>query len=237
MVTRGEERVGLVGIRNSKDEIRRTNQIPSTKIEAPNGDLDRARSTSEEGVEWVDRFEGKELRVEWNFLRTPSEKWWSLGATPGSLLVEARGVGLGSKGNPSLIARRQQHTEFSAGTEIVIHRETTDSDAGVVAFQNETHYFFAGVRVRSGEAREVFVERAAGGKEGVENMGRVALPEGVGRVELKVVAKRRLYSFLYRVGGGEWKGIVEGADGSILSTQVAGGFVGTYVGMFARKGE
>ena len=41
------------------------------------------------------------------------------------------------------------------------------------------------------------------------------------------------YSFYYDVGKG-WQALRENDDGSILSTQIAGGFVGTVLGPFVR---
>ncbi len=45
-----------------------------------------------------------------------------------------------------------------------------------------------------------------------------------------------LYSFYYKTSDkGEWNLLIKDVDGSILSTKEAGGFVGTYLGMYASK--
>jgi len=51
---------------------------------------------------------------------------------------------------------------------------------------------------------------------------------------LKIEAGDRAYSFSYGTRQGEWQTLKDNEDGSILSTAIAGGFVGTYVGPFAR---
>jgi alpha-N-arabinofuranosidase len=41
-------------------------------------------------------------------------------------------------------------------------------------------------------------------------------------------------SFEYSCGAGPWRTLLEGADATLLSTRVAGGFVGAVVGPHAR---
>jgi alpha-N-arabinofuranosidase len=184
---------------------------------------------------WRDDFDALMLAPAWNFLRTPRQPWYSLSEKPGSLLLVPRPVDLNSRQNPSLIARRQQHAHFSATTSLSPSDNPT-ADAGLVVFRNETHYFFLGTRVDAEGHREMFLERAAGKltPNGPEIVARAVLPSKPETLELKVIGEGRNHSFSYRVAGGDWITLKNGADGSILSTDVAGGFVGTYIGMFAR---
>ena len=54
------------------------------------------------------------------------------------------------------------------------------------------------------------------------------------RVKLKIVGNGADYSFYFDPDGSGWKPLMEHADGTILSTDVAGGFVGAMVGPYAR---
>jgi xylan 1,4-beta-xylosidase len=72
------------------------------------------------------------------------------------------------------------------------------------------------------------IKRAAG----VEQVLAVQ-PFDVGRFFLKVDADGQAYSFYVAVEPGEWRPLAEAVDGRILSTPVAGGFTGTYIGMYA----
>jgi alpha-N-arabinofuranosidase len=185
---------------------------------------------------WRDDFASKALSPAWNFLRTPRESWHSLRGKPGGLLIRPRPIDLSSRGNPSLIARRLQHHHFRAST-LVSLSDDPRVDAGLVAFRNENHYFFLGTRLTShGGGREIFLEYAAGKTTpgGPEIVARATLPAKTKAIELNMNGERRNYSFRYRTVGGDWINLKENADGSILSTDVAGGFVGTYLGMFAR---
>ena len=54
-----------------------------------------------------------------------------------------------------------------------------------------------------------------------------------GPVFLRMRARDGRYDFFYATAPDEWKPLLEDADGTILSTKVAGGFVGTMFGMYA----
>ena len=154
------------------------------------------------------------------------------------LTLAPRPVPLTSHQNPSALFCRQQHARFSASTTIDLKPTTRLCDAGLVSFQNETHYFFIGVRITGGAAREVLLEQTAGGTS--ENplttiLATAPLPPQSTQVELKIDADGRPHSFLYRTGGGDFLPLKEDVDGSILSTDVAGGFQGVMLGMYARS--
>ena len=104
--------------------------------------------------------------------------------------------------------------------------------AGLAAFQNEQHHFYMGVR-RDGGEWSIFLEEAAGSEP--EVIAEQALqPDDSNAIVLRVEAGGRPYAFSYRFDGGDWITLAEDLDGSILSTHVAGGFVGSYVGLHAR---
>ena len=59
------------------------------------------------------------------------------------------------------------------------------------------------------------------------------LPAGTKELKLKIEADRGDYAFAYDAGGG-WTWLKQNVDGTVLSTDVAGGFIGATVGPFAR---
>jgi alpha-N-arabinofuranosidase len=52
-------------------------------------------------------------------------------------------------------------------------------------------------------------------------------------VYLKIDAKGGLYDFSYGTDEGEWSILIGNADGRVLSTRTAGGFVGVTFGVYA----
>jgi alpha-N-arabinofuranosidase len=182
---------------------------------------------------WRDDFSGPGLAPQWNFLRTPRETWWSLSAVPGSLSIRPREATLGGRQNPTFIGRRQQHAQFSATAEVRLP-SSEGFAAGLVAFQNEDHHFFLGVR-RKGAGAEVFLERASGDRSGAAPVVVASAPIPASeRIQMRIEGWGRRYAFGFRSGDENWHSLSEDEDGSILSTTSAGGFVGTYLGMYAR---
>jgi alpha-N-arabinofuranosidase len=182
---------------------------------------------------WRDDFSKTRLAPQWNLLRTPSETWWSLSAVPGSLTLKPRDVSLSSPHNPSFIGRRQQHARFTAIAELRFP-ESEGFAAGLAAFQNESHNFFIGVR-RRGADGEVFLEELNGGAPDSPPLVVASAPlPFADRVDLEVLGEGGRYAFKFRPGTGLWHDLAVDVDGRILSTEAAGGFVGTYLGMYAR---
>jgi len=180
-----------------------------------------------------DDFSGKTLAPYWTFMRTVRQPWYDLSSAPGWLSIQARGDDIGGPGQPSFVGRRQQHIAATASTAMRFDPERSGDKAGLVAFQNETHHYFVGV-VRSGDSTLVRVEMSDGAraKDSVLASAPVALSAG-SMVFLKIDALGARYDFYYGRRAGEWIPLLRDADGTILSTKHAGGFVGTMLGMYA----
>ncbi|HVT80395.1 MAG TPA: glycoside hydrolase family 43 protein [Phycisphaerae bacterium] len=200
-----------------------------------------AESATTGNLSWTDTFKPGKLNLRWQLLRAPTEAWYALAYD--SLAIAPRNVALTSYDNPSFVACRQQHAAFTATAELALNQGTAACDAGIVAFQNETHYFFLGVRV-NGRTPEVFLEQfnvpeARRTAEKPKILATLPLPVGVGKdstkVELRITGAGRPYSFSCRINGGEFKSLKENVDGSFLSTETAGGFQGVMLGMYARN--
>jgi alpha-N-arabinofuranosidase len=186
---------------------------------------------------WRDDFASRSLRPEWLQLRVPKQPWADLGTRPGWLTIHPLPASLDALTNPSFLAHRQQHLAFDASTEL-----ETPARAGVAtglaAFQSENAWYFLGVRRGTPSSAEhslpleLFLERRGGAR--TEIVAHTELP-ATSHLKLKISGNARAYSFYFDADGSGWKPLKEGDDGSILSTDVAGGFVGTVVGPYARS--
>ena len=101
-------------------------------------------------------------------------------------------------------------------------------------------YFYAMGLVRN-EAGEIVIQlrRKAGSESPVEGeqiaAQQIALAPGAA-VKLRISARGDVYDFAYqREGQDDWVTLAEGLDGKILSTHVAGGFVGAVFGVYAQS--
>lgn len=188
-------------------------------------------------VTWHDDFAWHSLRPEWLQVRVPKQPWADLSSRPGWLTIHPLPASLDALTNPSFLAHRQQHLVFDASAEL-----ETPTRAGVAtglaAFQSENAWYFLGVRrgttpsAEHSPHLELFLEKRGGARTGT--IGHAELPD-TPHLKLKISGNAREYSFYFDADGSGWKPLKEGDDGSILSTDVAGGFVGTVVGPYARS--
>ena len=58
-------------------------------------------------------------------------------------------------------------------------------------------------------------------------------PINSSNITFKVQARGQNYNFYIAEEANKWQAIAEAVNGRILSTNIAGGFVGTYIGMYA----
>jgi alpha-N-arabinofuranosidase len=174
-------------------------------------------------------FVADELDGGWLQVHVPKEKWFDFTSNPGALTIRPLPVNLDARRNPSFLARRQQDLKFDAVVRLAPPTAAGVS-AGIAAFQNEAHWYFFGTR-RVGEGLQVFLERRA---QDDTQRYTGAIPATTGVISLRIQADGARYSFHFDAGQG-WRPLRENDDGSILSTEVAGGFVGTVLGPYARQ--
>jgi alpha-N-arabinofuranosidase len=175
-----------------------------------------------------DNFEAPALAPHWNFLRTPREPFWSLTERPGHLRLRLRPESLADLANPSLVARRQQHINFAVHTALDFTPRGEHECAGLALVQNNNFHVLC-VVTEDG----VRLIRRAHGTEEVLATEPITGPVGTGRIYLAVEAEGQSYEVRYATAPGRWQRLGKPLDGRILSTPVAGGFTGAYIGMYA----
>lgn len=178
---------------------------------------------------WRDDFNRPGLNGAWLQVRSPKRRWFDLSAERGRIRITPSSERLDGKANPAYLARRQQHLAFEASTSLRLPDDGGVA-AGIAAFQGDDHWYFLGAR-RAGDSVQIFVEKKSG--ETVKQIASASIKQsGNADLKLKITGQGRDYSFYYGVAG--WQPLLENDDGSILSTEVAGGFVGTTLGPHAR---
>lgn len=185
-----------------------------------------------EEVKWAsapsrDDFDSPNLGLQWNFLRTPRGDFWSLTERPGYLRLRAKEEVITEQHNPSFIGRRQQHTNFSVTTAMEFKPVQDFDSAGIVLLQNNDFQFRMEYVRDQGEHVIRLVKRAYGKEEIIE-----AIELETEQLFLKVEASGQDYSFYYGLSNDSFKTLASDVSGIILSTDVAGGFVGAYIGMY-----
>ena len=177
---------------------------------------------------WRDDFDKPQLDTTWLFARVPKTQWADMRSHAGKLAI-APGEGLDTLRNPTFLARRQQHLAFEASTAMSVPADAT-TEAGLAAFQNENYWFALGVQ-RVGDGVVLTLRKRM--KDATQTLATATLPAKTKDLKLKVQANGGDYAFAYDAGRG-WTWLKQDVDGTVLSTDVAGGFIGATVGPYAR---
>jgi alpha-N-arabinofuranosidase len=165
---------------------------------------------------------------------------------------------LSEQTNPSFVGRRQQHINFTARATMDFSPQSAGECAGIVLLQNcDYHFRFVVTKAQNQNSIVRLVKR----EQGVETILAEKHIGAAGRIHFKVEAVGQSYSFSFTTGLGPnpknsctssnktdmnepflvpassglgaWQKVAQAVDGRILSTPVAGGFVGAYIGMYA----
>jgi alpha-N-arabinofuranosidase len=184
-----------------------------------------------------DEFDQASLNHHWMFLRTPHERWYDLNTKPGFLSMKLRPESCSGKMNPSFLGHRQQHLTCSASVIVDFAPASENEKAGLLIFQNETHFYFL-CKSRDGNEQAIQLYRSADNKSSDDHMELIAsqhirdLQKG-NALGLRIEARRDVYSFSYAFRPNTWMLLKDSVDAKFLSTKVAGGFAGAVYAMYA----
>ncbi len=174
-----------------------------------------------------DEFDAASLRPHWNFLRNPHTEHYSLSERPGWLRLYGSALNLDAQASPTFVGRRQQHFNCCVRVLLDFDPEQEGHEAGLTVFMNERHHYEIALACMRG-GRSIIVRRRIGDLVAVVAWEMIE----AGCVELEIQADREVYQFSYASAGQPMQQLATGAT-RYLSTEVAGGFTGVYIGMYA----
>jgi alpha-N-arabinofuranosidase len=179
-----------------------------------------------------DEFNQQKLDVRWDFVRNLEGTRWSLTERPGWLRLHGSTVTLDdTEAPPVFVGRRQQHFECEATTQVDFQPNRDGEEAGMALRMNDRHHYELGIRhgvEGTASGREVYLRYSIG------SIHTVAATKAIGKglVRLRIRAYAEIYRFSYAVGDGPFQDL-GGVETRYLSSEVAGGFNGVFVGLFA----
>jgi alpha-N-arabinofuranosidase len=180
-----------------------------------------------------DEFSDTSLALNWNFIRTPHQKWYEL--EKDQLLIQARNSAINERGQPSFIGRRQQHHYCSATTAMRFDPKLVNDKAGLVVFQNEKNYYLLAL---TNKPDGLFIILEKSSAEGPREIAGTAIDLSNDQpILLKIEARGKYYDFYFANDPDRWNLLAKDVDATLLSTHEAGGFVGAYFGMYAYSNQ
>ena len=183
---------------------------------------------------FTEKFTSPNLDFRWIGLRGPREAFAS--HTKRGLLITPFETNIKELKPTSTLFHRQQHSNFSFTTTLEYKPASVKDLAGIVCLQSEAFNYVFGITKHNNEyvlllqrnekkdlkTSEVTSTILASSKIQIEQP-----------VQLRVEANGDQYTFSYSVNGGDFIALGEPVSGDILSTNVAGGFTGTLLGLYA----
>ncbi len=175
-------------------------------------------------------FDCADLPMNFLFLRNPKEENYSLVNRTGFLEMMLDADTLSSKGTPSYVCRRQQAFNFLAETSVVFAPKAENEQAGMAIFQSQSfnYQFLIGKRK---ERTTLCLVRTY--KDKVETIAEALQDDSYTEICLRIVEKEQDLTFSYSLDGKVYRTLADHVDARILSTDVAGGFVGNTIGLYA----
>ncbi len=174
-----------------------------------------------------DNFEHSILNYQWNFIRNPYENMYSLTEKKGYLRLYGSEKNLNDVDSPTFVGKRQQHFNCNITALMDFSPDNKNEEAGLTVFMNEKHHYEIAV-IGDALGRKIILRRTIGKLSAIVSENII----GQGKVILEVSADKNEYHFKYDIGDGMHKVIGDG-ETKYLSSEVAGGFTGVYIGLYA----
>lgn len=182
-------------------------------------------------VNFRDDFNGGALNNRYAFLRNPVTGLYNTASRKGYLILSLDPATASGKESPVFVGFRQPNQYGYAATQLEFQPASEKERAGLMVFQNETHYYFLCKSIAQGKPA-VQLYKSAKVNEQPELIASETLTGGPW-VQLKIEAKGDHYDFYYAEKTGNWNLLEANVDGTFLSTKVAGGFVGCMYALHA----
>jgi hypothetical protein len=176
-----------------------------------------------------DEFSAAKLSLPWNTVRNLESKRWSLTERRGWLRLKGSSITLDdAEAPPVFLGRRQQYFDSEITAKVDFQPTRVGEAAGLALRMNDRHHYEFGIRQATGGEREVYLRYSIG------SLHPIAATKTIknGFVRLRIRSYPELYRFSYSVGDDAFQDL-GGVETRYLASEVADGFNGVFVGMFA----
>ncbi len=176
---------------------------------------------------YTETFATDNLDYRWIGLRGPRENFISV--TKKGLQINPFQTNIKEVKPTSTLFYRQQHSDFSFTTTLQCKPASEKELAGLVCLQSERFNYVFGI-TKKANAYYLLLERTEKGQSKVLASTPIDIKNPV---QLQVKASGDNYTFNYSINGADFVNLGGTVSGDILSTNVAGGFTGCLIGLYA----
>ena len=207
-------------------------QLPRPQIAGANATVTDSAVSS-----WTENFSDATLPPQWLTPHPPKRAWFSTGA--GGLKLQTGTTPLGAEGmedQAHYLGHRLQHHRATLDMQLSAASVADGELAGLAWLQNERYHYVLGVEASNGTRRVALYLRA--GKDSPETGTLLAQKDlsGAGdNTGLRFTLDGGRAQAWFSPQPGQWQRLGETLDASLLSTDTAGGFIGSTFGAYAVK--
>ena len=176
---------------------------------------------------FTDNFTVPKLDYRWIGMRGPREDF--ITTSKNGLSIKPFAVSIKAVAPVSALFQRQQHQHFTATTTMKFTPKSENELAGLTCYQSERFNYVFGVTKKDKDFY-ILLEKTEKGQSKIIASAKIDVKMPV---QLQVTAKGDEYKFNYSVDGVNFTNLGGIVSGDILSTNVAGGFTGSLIGLYA----
>lgn len=166
-------------------------------------------------------FENTDWNLDWCYLRHPNTENYLL--TQGNIKLKGTDVTLDVPASPTFIGLRQKNFDATISVDVSL----TNGEAGITIYMDEQHHYDLAIR-KEQSGYKVIERLNIGDIQSVENEVELGSDH---QATLIIQASHERYSFLIHTDGKD--NLLGTAQTKYLSSEVAGGFTGVLIGLYA----
>lgn len=174
-----------------------------------------------------DDLKKSQLDYRWIAMRGPRESFIS--QTKNGIKINPFSTNIKAKAPVSALFHRQQHATSETSVTLDFKPKSEKELAGITCYQSENFNYVFGITKKDKDFY-IVLERTEKGNSTVIASEKISLSKNI-QLQVSVVADE--YQFNYSLDGKNFKNLGGKVSGDILSTDVAGGFTGSLIGLYA----
>ncbi len=180
---------------------------------------------------FTENFASENLDYRWIGVRGPREDF--INKAGNGVQITPYKTNIKAVAPTSTLFQRQMHKNFTATATMEYMPASEQELAGLVCYQSEKFNYVFGITKKDNNYY-LLLERT---EDGVSEVLASTRLDEEKVVHLQVKAEGDDYRFNYSTDGSEFKNLGGTVSGDILSTNVAGGFTGSLIGLYATTGN
>lgn len=174
-----------------------------------------------------DDLKSSQLDLRWIAMRGARENF--ITPTKNGIKINSFDTNIKAKAPVSALFHRLQHEDFEMTVNLDFKPKSEKELAGITCYQSENHNYVFGITKKDKDFY-IVLERTEKGNSTLIASEKILLSKDL---KVQVVAEKDNYQFNYSVDGKTFNNLGGKVSGDILSTDVAGGFTGSLIGLYS----